>query len=292
MNKLFQDIKFNKIHVWSGERRDHIKIDFMYKPAFNTIIKLLKSSFDNIVIDYKCGNCNYNNLASNDILIFVGCESIPNFEELKKKNIYTVFYETEPFINHVTTNEIWIYSKSLFDTYIKKSNNQIIKFIPIICEENVPFVPYSNNNNKVKLTFLGDLNLRHNKKNIILNNSLIKNNIKEVFNLWTDEKYNNYINHNNDIYLNLTKTNTNTLPSVRINKLLSHKCIIISEHTNSVDEEYYKGMVYFCDINEIGNIFQTLINKTGVELQKEADEKYELFYNKFKINYNSLICEK
>ena len=35
-----------------------------------------------------------------------------------------------------------------------------------------------------------------------------------------------------------------------------------------------------------------LINKTGVELQKEADEKYNLFYNKFKTNYNSLIYTK
>ena len=291
MNKLFQDIKFNKIHVWSGERDDNV-IQFMYKPVFNTITKLLKSSFDNIDIDYQCGNCNYNNLLSNDILIFVGCISIPNFEELKKKNIYTVFYETEPVPIFITSNdEVWIYSKKLFDTYSKKSSNQIIKFVPIICEENIPFVPYSNNN-KVELTFLGYINARQNKQNIIFKNSALKNNFKEVYNLWSDEKYNNYISNNNDIYLNLTKSGTNILPSVRINKLLSHKCIIISEHTNPIDEEYYKGMVYFCNINEIGNIFQTLSNKTGIELQKEADEKYKLFYNKFNINYNSLICEK
>ena len=129
MNKLFQNIKFNKIHVWSGERDDNV-IQFMYKPVFNTITKLLKSSFDNIDIDYQCGNCNYNNLLSNDILIFVGCISIPNFEELKKKNIYTVFYETEPVPIFITSNdEVWIYSKRLFDTYSKKSSNQIIKFL-------------------------------------------------------------------------------------------------------------------------------------------------------------------
>ena len=290
MSNLFKERRFNKIHVWQGERGDRA-LKFMYKPVIYTIIQLLKSSFDNIEIDYKCGNGNCNVIASNDILIFAGCIDIPNFDALNKRNVYTIFYETEPFICNVSSNEIWTYSKSLVETYPKRINNQIIKFIPIMCEENIPFTPYTKNN-KINLTFFGALGFRMHKKNVICANQLIKNNLKEVYHLWSDESYNNYIINNNDIYLNLTKSGTNILPSVRINKLLSHKCIIISEHTNPVDEEYYKGIIYFCHLHEIGNIFQMLINKTGVELQKEADEKYNLFYNKFKTNYNSLIYTK
>jgi hypothetical protein len=111
--------------------------------------------------------------------------------------------------------------------------------------------------------------------------------------LWNDSDFNNYISNKPSIYLNLTKKNTVALPSVRINKLLSHKCIIISEHTNDIDEEYYRDMIYFCNIDEIENVYRNLINKTNIELQYEADKIYEKFYNKFYYkNAIDLIIQK
>ena len=124
MNKLFQNIKFNKIHVWSGERDDNV-IQFMYKPVFNTITKLLKSSFDNIDIDYQCGNCNYNNLLSNDILIFVGCISIPNFEELKKKIFIQYFMKLNQFL--FSLQVMMKYGFIQKDCLILIQKNQVIK---------------------------------------------------------------------------------------------------------------------------------------------------------------------
>jgi len=111
--------------------------------------------------------------------------------------------------------------------------------------------------------------------------------------LWSDIDFNNYISNRPNIYLNLTKNNTDVLPSVRINKLLSHKCIIISEHTNVIDEEYYNGIIYFCNINEIENVYRKLINKTNIELQQKANKIYEKFYNKFYYkNAIDLIIQK
>jgi len=127
----------------------------------------------------------------------------------------------------------------------------------------------------------------------IIRDSFIKNNLEEVYNLWNDTDFNNYISSNPKIYLNLTKNNTYALPSVRINKLLSHKCIIISEHTNEIDEEYYKGIIYFCNIDEIENVYRRLVNKTNIELQQESNKIYEKFYNKFYYkNAINLIIQK
>ena len=70
-------------------------------------------------------------------------------------------------------------------------------------------------------------------------------------------------------------------------ELLSHKCIIISEHTNKIDEEFYKDIVYFCDINEIGDFYKNLINKSPQELEIESNEKYKKFYNIF--NSNNIV---
>ena len=105
--------------------------------------------------------------------------------------------------------------------------------------------------------------------------------MEEVYNLWNDTDFNNYITNRPNIFLNLTKDGTVALPTVRINKLLSHRCIIISEHTNNADEEYYKDMIYFCDLSSIGSVYEKLINKSNDELVEESNRIYEKFYDTF-----------
>jgi len=289
----YLNYKSNIIHIWQGERNDNA-LQFMYKPIILSCFKYLKYSNNDYIIDYRINYNNFNEIKPNEILIWVGCENIPNFDLLRNRGIYCIYYNTEPNIDKFNSNEIWTYSKYLFNSYNKYENTQIIKFIPIICEENVPNVSYINLiNNNIKLTFIGLLAYRGDKKNILFQNSFIKNNLEEVYNLWNDTDFNNYISNKPNIYLNLTKKNTHALPSVRINKLLSHKCIIISEHTNDIDEEYYKGLIYFCNIHEIENVYRKLINKTNIELQQEADKIYEKFYNKFYYkNAIDLIIQK
>jgi len=281
------------IHIWQGENDIYTnKLLFMYKPVNSSIKQFLEYSNNNIQIDYKSNYYNFDEINPNEILIWVGNIGIPDFESLNKRGIYTIYYNTEPDTEKFTSNEIWTYSKSLFDNYKKNNENQIIKFIPIIYEENIPSVDYNSiNNHNIKLIFIGELSYRGDKKDIIFKSELLKNNIKEVNNLWNDDDYNNYIVNNPGIYLNLTKSGTNALPSVRINKLLSHKCIIISEHTNDIDEEYYKGIVYFCNINEIEDVYKKLINESN--LHNISNEIYQKFYDKFYYkNAINLITEK
>ena len=52
-------------------------------------------------------------------------------------------------------------------------------------------------------------------------------------------------------------------------------------------------MVYFCNIEEMDDIYRTLMNKTAEELQQEADDKYKRFYEKFYYkNASKMILEK
>ncbi len=277
-----------KIHIWQAEWEKSIKLEFMYKPIVSSVIELLKYSNYNIDIDFKVNNYNFDDIKENEILIWVGCISIPDFNHLRNKKIYTIYYDTEPDTNiRYSSDEIWTYSKYLFNNYKKQFEKQIIKFVPIILEENIPSVPYNILNENIKLSFIGHLDCRSEKIN------KISTNIEEINNLWNDEKYNEYIKSNSRIYLNLTKSYTYVLPSVRINKLLSHKCIIISEHTNDIDEEYYKDMVYFCNIDDINKVYENLLKKSNIELQNEANEKYKKFYDKFYLkNAHKLIEEK
>ena len=289
-NEIIIINKYKKIHIWQGDTYNML-LKFMYQPVVTSILNLLKIEIDDNIIDYKINYYNFDEIEENDILLWVGCENIPDFNSLKKRNVYTIYYNTEPNIIMYDSDEIWTYSKYAFIQYNKINNTQIIKFVPIICTEDNVFISYLKYD--IKLSFIGALVHRSDKAQIILNDPIIKNNLEEIYNLWSDEAYNDYINNTSNIFINLTKTGTNILPSVRINKLLSHKCIVISEYTNDIDEEYYKGLVYFCKLEDISKVYLELINNSKEKIQEIANNIYINFYNKFNTkNAYKLITKK
>lgn len=142
----------------------------------------------------------------------------------------------------------------------------------------------------MKLIFIGSLQFREHKYRRLPDN--LKKNLIIIQNIWNDTDYNKFISDKANIFLNLNKEGTAALPSVRINKLLSHKCIIISEHTNTIDDELYKDLIYFCHIKEIGTILNDLMQKTPDELQDISNRKYQIFCERFNSkNLLNLILE-
>jgi len=271
---------FNKIYVYHG--KFYYYISFMYKLFMDTVRKLLEP------VKYKTvysNNINYNIIRPKELLIFIGDVDKPEpsiLYELMRKGIYIIYYNTEPIIYSFLCNEIWTYSKYLFTLYNKVHEKQIIKYVPIIFETGVPYVPYHIQSDIIPLIFIGNFNFRQKTQDILFQSDFLKENIKEVYNLWNDVDFNNFINTGPKIYLNVMKIGgMNALPSARINKLLSHKCIIISEHCNEIDDDLYKNMIYFCKLEEIEDVYRMLLSKSDEELQKDANEKYELFCNFF-----------
>jgi hypothetical protein len=265
----------SKIHVWQEK---HWVLPFMYEPVIFSLKKLLPSIYKERLIDFKIGGGNKDDLKEGNVLIWVGGDPI-NFQELQKKNIYIIHFNLEPYVIISGADEIWTYSRYILKEY-KKVFTKKIKFIPIILDDTVPIIKYSENNTQIKLTFIGNLSINNRiEKKKIINASDVE--INEVYNLWSHEDFNMFIINNIDIYLNITKDTTKALPSVRINKLLSHKCIIISEHTNDLDEELYKDIVFFKDLNEIGDFFKYLSKKSTTELDIIADNSYQNFVKIF-----------
>jgi hypothetical protein len=266
-----------KIHIWHNNTWF---LHFMYAPVIYSLMKVLPLMYNNRTIEFKTTDHNYESLLEGDILIWVGVYELP-FSELRiNRKIYTIYFNTEPFISELGSDEIWTYSLYMYNLY--KSYNKPLKFIPIICDESVPKTNYLKNNNDMRLTFIGSLMFDRREKEEIINSSGVK--INEVYNLWNENDYNQVIINNTHIYLNLTKGQTKALPAVRINKLLSHKCIIISEHTNPDDEELYKDLVFFKKLTEIGDFYNSLITMSNFELENIAESSYKKFISKFKID--------
>jgi hypothetical protein len=82
--KNYLNYKSNVIHIWQGERNDGA-LQFMYKPVILSCVKYLEYSNNDIIIDYKINYYNFNEIKANEILIWIGCENIPNFDILKKE---------------------------------------------------------------------------------------------------------------------------------------------------------------------------------------------------------------
>lgn len=281
-----------KIHIWHIQVNPcgkNLNIPFMYKPIIRSLINIIKELYNSIEIDYKINNNHdFSSIqpgdvliwvgCANNILISIGCKNVPNFLDLKNKGIYTIYYNTEPYTENSNPNEVWTYSMDIYNKYVNNTN-KIIKFIPITCEENLPVVPYNIMNSNIKLIFIGLLQFRQNKYKQL--SDTLKQNVSIISNIWNDEEFNQLISKNANFYLSWNKEGTYALPSVRINKLLSHKCIIISEHTNPDDEELYKDIIYFCNLQDIEGLYNDLIKKSQMELQEISDRHYKIFHERF-----------
>lgn len=268
-----------KIHLWHGEKE--AKLEFMYEPVILSIKEIIKTIYPHVEINYKPDYYEWDEIKTTQMLIWVGCIHIPDFNHFKDKNIYTVYYNTEPSIEKVNSDEIWTYSRYIFDLYSQEEKKQIIRYIPVLFEKNLPSSPYLFKENQMNLIFLGSFFYRHEKKLILDEYPLIKDNLQEVYNLWNNYDFTSFISSKPYIYMNLTKTDTSALPSFRLNKLLSHRCIIISEHTNPLDESLYKDLIIFCDLRDMESEYKKLLELSKEELHQKSNQIYKKFYSRF-----------
>ena len=270
-----------KIHLWHGEK-DGL-FTFMYSPVILSIKEMIKTIYPHIEINYKSDYYEWDEIKPTEMLIWIGEIVKPDFNYFKDKNIYTVYYNTEPYIENVSSDEIWTYSRYMFNLHSQeyKQGNQIIRYIPILCEKNVPSAPYLFKESPMNLIFMGAFYMRADKKSILDEYTLIKDNLLEVFNLWNDRDFSTFVSSKPHIYLNVTKTNNVVLPSFRLNKLLSHRCIIISNHTNPLDELDYKDLIIFCDLREMESEYKKLLELSNEELHQKSNQIYKKFYSRF-----------
>jgi hypothetical protein len=255
----------------------------MYSPVILSIKEMIKTIYPHIEINYKSDYYEWDEIKPTEMLIWVGEIVKPDFNYFKDKNIYTVYYNTEPYIENVSSDEIWTYSRYMFNLHSQeyKQGKQIIRYIPILCEKNVPSVPYLFKESPMNLIFMGAFYLRKDKISILKEYPLIKDNLLEVFNLWNDRDFTTFVSSKPHIYLNVTKTNNVVLPSFRLNKLLSHRCIIISNHTNPLDELDYKDLIIFCDLREMESEYKKLLELSNEDLHQKSNQIYKKFYSRF-----------
>jgi hypothetical protein len=291
------------IHIWQIENHNGFNVLYMYKPYVHSIQTLLENellqplfikdySKEDFQIDYKTRHHKSEDINDEDIIIWIGHNNIDNYVDTKNKNVYKIWFNTEPdYSVDEKFNEIWTYSKYIYNNY-KMKNKQKKRFIPVVLDEKINVkIDYSSNKDR-KLVFLGNLGFRPDKKDVLMKNQAMKENLQEIYDVWSDEDFVKLIKSGPNIFLNLMKSGPPpALNSARINTLLNAGCIIVSEKTNEIDEGLYKDMMIFCKLEEINDKYIMLTKKTVGELQEMQELFYANFRNKFSIeNADNLIA--
>lgn len=293
-SKYLENLKTNNNNIYIVQKEkpgynSQCNLLFMYESFVNTILQLAPMS----KFLYKnWENVDFN---ANDIIIVIGCHfGDTDFKNFKNKNLYIIFYWTEPKVVQGNIaqycDEIYLYSKSLFISQQKFFDQQKIRFVPILKQETKSFVNYLKKKDNIKLSFLGNLEFRSpNVRNFFRSKSYFENRN----NLFTENTYNMYMIRNTNIFLNITKSGNSLVPFCRICKLLSHKCLVISERCDKIDEELLEDMVYFCDsLIDIEKTFYNLISKSPQELYNLSYKNYIKFSNKFSVKNDNLFLIK
>ena len=288
---IYNNVNELNIYICIGNH----KIKYMYEPIITTIIHgfkhILPTSHVQLIFDIK-----NNDIKENSIFVFVGIvnlDSVP-WKILKSKNIYNIYYQTEPissiYIDTTYIDVIWDYSFNNIEKYETMLNNTHIRYIPCAYSKKEP-INYKSKNH-VKLIFFGKVfdDRISFWKYLKASSSLLKNNLEEIYNIWNENVFENFLKkkfvgvfiniHKNQ---NIHKTLDYPLESFRISKLLNSKILILSTRCNEKDEEMYRDLVTFCDTDQIENEYKLLLNMSPLKRQELADNRYNIFKNRFSI---------
>jgi len=276
------------IHVWYT----HEEIPcFMYQPIIVTLKSVLPKLFPLALLNFSSTkNLPWKELESGSTIIWVGGHWECFFEQLhnlKSKNVYTVFYNTEPYFVYNETHEIWTYSKFIFENYVKQFPEQKVLYFPVMCEENVPRIPYKSISScdETCLIFLGSFHCRQEKHALLLQSDSMKTALKEIYYIWDESSYHELVGRKGHIFLNVTKSlegNFPVLPTFRVHKLLGRGALIISEYSNvKDDDDVHKDLLFYTDVELIPSVFEMLKMKSPEELQTLSDGIYEKFHTYF-----------
>jgi len=259
------------VYIWQGDGWGGNKLNWMYAPARETLVEGFKNL--NVKIDTRIKCYDWKLIKPNSIFIWIGDYHAPKvpWNLFKRKKIYTIYYQSEPWNENKKWNfnahEIWDYSLRNVNKIKKRvKESKIVRFVPPGYLESEKIIQKSSND--IKLVFFGDARWRPQYKHMkdIFNDTLINER-----NVWNKNAFNNFINKPYvSIFLNLHKhNNCLCVESVRMSQLLSAGALIISEKSDPLDENIFKDYVIFTD--DYKNEYNKLINMSLQDRQEKAD---------------------
>lgn len=274
------------VYIWHGDGWGGNKLSWMYAPARKTLVEGFKNLVNEKYIDERVKFYKWDIIKPNSIFIWIGeyhAERVP-WNQLKKKNIYTIYYQTEPWNENkrwnFNANEIWDYSlrnvyKIRKELIKKEKKPRKIRYVPPGYLLSKKLSQQKNSN----IIFFGDTHWRPQYKAM---KNKFRDKLIHIFNIWNQPDFDKYIieKPKGSIFLNLHKHNKCLCAEgLRFSQLLSAGCLIISEKCDTLDENIFKDYVTFT--NNCHKEYNNFIKMPLQDRQKKADNILEKYKKEF-----------
>lgn len=272
---------------------------FLFQPVVDTLLHgVMTSTLDWNVTSYLLQKTSRieivkeltNRVSSYDVVVCVGNiihHEFP-YDFLKKQNVYTVFYQTEPIHHcpHSNADEMWQFSWHNIDACKNKVNIQ--RYVPL------GYVPrkmsFMHTRNISHLNFLGNIKYRR-KDCLEYIQSHVKGELNIMSNVWSARTFQKML-ETEEVFLNIHKSMKNknwndscddahNPVTFRVPLLLNTGALIISQKSYKADENQYKDMVSFVAFEDIGKEYNYFKSLSVSERQVLATRRHALFAKTF-----------
>ena len=120
------------VYIWHGDGWGGDKLNWMYAPARKTLAEGFKNYDVKIDVRVKCYD--WKLVKPNSIFVWIGeyhADRVP-WKQFKQKNIYTIYYQSEPWNEGKKWNfdaqEIWDYSmRNVVEIKKRVKNSKIVR---------------------------------------------------------------------------------------------------------------------------------------------------------------------
>lgn len=284
---------YDKIIIFSPKKI--YKFYYQFIEAITNSFKLL--GYNVTIIDEVNDEFNY---TGSILLIIIGNPYVgftkSVCEHTKKKNITTVLYETEPFIDPngisrrydiYNIDYLWTYSHVIVDS-LKEHLKCPVFYLPPAYSSLYNYITDTNIDTQ-PITFV---NFKFETRLKPLKEKMP--NILNIDNCWTHQSFKNNISKY-FLLINIHKLDdSKALEMFRIAPFLSSGFKVISERSYLKDENEYKDFITFLDVSEMPDYIESCNNEftentlvTKKSISKQYKEKFDLT-NKLSIVLNKM----
>lgn len=262
-----------------------LKVAFMYKPVFSTLVAGFQNyaqmrpphALQLVAEPRRCAALHADGVLP-DIFIWVGLQGhrqVP-WMKLRARGVYTVYYRTEPTepcMSGMQVSETWEYTHARSGgtcPHPAPRSRYLPPGAPTGEAASSALLHGAGHPAKPTLHFIGTMgDVYPRRKNCFLDfNRLNDTTPVQLFdNLWTERNWERVMPSITAV-LNLHKLcgdPRQPLEALRVVKLLSYGCNVISERSNSQDEDAFSGLVTFAPVEGLPAAWARLATASAAE---------------------------
>lgn len=269
------------IRLVAGRGLSSSHVGFMYAPLLRTLEMGLG------VQHVEWSEDMYAQIHPGDIFVFAGVWGVEhvNWKRLRQRGAYLIYYQSEPcwgqcYFTRASVDEMWDYAWANIDACKRHKDAPILRYVPI--GDYTQHSPVGSIGATSPMMFLGGIKTWRKADWTTLKGSL-GSHLVHRYDVWNERTFQDVLSKH-VFFLNIHKNGARRGPAQpRLSLLVQHGKLVISARCYWKDEQEFKGLVDFVEMNDIAHTFNHMRNDTHDNLLQRAQKRQLEFQRRFNI---------